>query len=88
MIVNRMINHRVWWGELTLCLAAGVIMSVMLGQDANWDLRNYHLYNPYALLHGRLGVDLLPAGMTSNSIPSSMFPITLCQRDRSPRRHE
>ncbi|MFP5392728.1 MAG: hypothetical protein ACLGI6_14465 [Gammaproteobacteria bacterium] len=40
-------------------LAAGLI-SVALGQDANWDLRNYHRYNPYALLNGRIGVDLAP----------------------------
>lgn len=36
--------------------------SVRLGQDANWDLRNYHYYNAYALLHGRLDVDYAPAG--------------------------
>jgi hypothetical protein len=34
---------------------------VALGQDANWDLRNYHWYNAYALLNGRYGVDFLPS---------------------------
>ena len=33
------------------------------GQDANWDLRNYHFYNAWAFLHGRLGWDLAPAQM-------------------------
>ena len=35
----------------------------MLGQDANWDLRNYHLYNPWAILEGRWGIDHHPAGV-------------------------
>lgn len=25
--------------------------AVLLGQDANWDLKDYHYYNPYAFLH-------------------------------------
>src|SRR5580704_7970439 len=36
-------------------------LAVALGQDANWDLRNYHWYNAYALLNGRYGFDLLPS---------------------------
>jgi hypothetical protein len=43
----------------------GGLLSLLLGQDANWDLRNYHLYNGYAALHGRLGVDLAPAQLQS-----------------------
>jgi uncharacterized membrane protein len=29
------------------------VLSLVLGQDINWDLRNYHWYNPYAFLTGR-----------------------------------
>ena len=29
-------------------------LSVLVGQDNSWDLRNYHYYNPWALLRGRL----------------------------------
>jgi hypothetical protein len=36
-------------------------LAVALGQDANWDLRNYHWYNAYSLLHWRYGFDLLPS---------------------------
>lgn len=32
-------------------------LSVWLGQSTSWDLRNYHWYNPYALLTGRMDVD-------------------------------
>ncbi|MFQ5767967.1 MAG: hypothetical protein ACE5ID_08295, partial [Acidobacteriota bacterium] len=43
--------------ETGLALLAGMIggvaVSLLLGQDVNWDLQNYHLYTPYALLHGR-----------------------------------
>ncbi|MCD7097534.1 hypothetical protein [Stenotrophomonas sp. MMGLT7] len=44
---------------------ACAMASLWLGQDANWDLRNYHLYNAHALLHGRVGIDLAPAQMQS-----------------------
>ncbi len=63
--------------ELAACLAAGAAASVLLGQDANWDLRNYHLYNPYALLGGRIGRDLLPAGMQSTFNPLLDLPYYL-----------
>lgn len=35
---------------LPLCLLAGLI-SIAFGQDASWDLQNYHLYNGFALFH-------------------------------------
>ncbi|MFH1011410.1 MAG: hypothetical protein V1784_09295 [bacterium] len=41
------------------------ILSVSTGRDNNWDLRNYHYYNPYAFLHGRLGFDYAPAQLQS-----------------------
>lgn len=47
----------------------GGVVSLLLGQDANWDLRNYHLYNGYALLHDRMLQDLAPAQMQSYFSP-------------------
>lgn len=47
----------------------GGCLSLWFGQDANWDLRNYHLYNGYAALHGRLALDLAPAQMQSYFSP-------------------
>ena len=41
------------------------LLSIALGQDDNWDLRNYHWYNPYALLNGRLPVDMAPGNWQS-----------------------
>lgn len=37
------------------------LLALYLGQDANWDLRNYHWYNAYAFLNGRYETDLLPS---------------------------
>lgn len=46
------------------------LMSLLLGQDDNWDLRNYHLYNAYALLNGRIGFDLSPGQWQSYFNPT------------------
>ena len=51
-------NHLFW---AVIYFAALGIVSVILGQDVSWDLRNYHFYNPYMLLTGRFKYDVLPA---------------------------
>lgn len=38
---------------------------VLLGKDTSWDFRNYHWYIPYALLNGRMGIDMLVAHQAS-----------------------
>jgi hypothetical protein len=43
-----------------VCVGAG-LLSVMLGPDNYWDLRYYHLYAPWAYLHGRYQYDIGPA---------------------------
>lgn len=53
---------------IAVALAGGMV-SLLVGQDANWDLRNYHLYNGYAWLHDRLGQDLAPAQMQTYFAP-------------------
>ena len=40
-------------------------LSILLRQDNNWDLRNYHLYSAWALLNGRAGMDIAAAGIQS-----------------------
>lgn len=50
------------------------LASVWLGQDANWDLRNYHFYNAYAFLHGRRGFDLAVAHHATFYNPLSDLP--------------
>ncbi len=55
---------------LGLMLAAAAI-SVFMGQDNSWDLRNYHLYNAYAFIVDRSQLDILPAQLQSffNPLP-------------------
>ena len=48
-------------GDPAACVVAAGARSIGLGKDVNWDLRNYHWYNAWALLNGRLGWDLAPA---------------------------
>lgn len=55
-----------WVGAGLALLAAGCgLLALALGQDASWDLRNYHYYNGYALPAGRFGHDLLVAQLPS-----------------------
>ena len=56
---------RLHWLVFVLGAIAYGVWSVLLGQDNNWDLRNYHFYNPFALLNGRLDFDYAPAQIQS-----------------------
>ena len=40
---------------LAACVAGAAGLSLALGQDASWDLQNYHYYNPWAFVHGQRG---------------------------------
>lgn len=63
---------KVWLAGLNTpaaTLSAPIIMpvlfglySIFLGADANWDLYNYHLYSPFALLNDKLSMDLAAGG--------------------------
>lgn len=69
----------------TALIAAGLALAVIglaarLPGDANWDLRNYHLYNPFALLHGKWAVDIAPAGQQSYFMPTLDLPYYLLVR--------
>src|SRR5450830_819690 len=46
------------------------VWSVLLGQDANYDLYNYHLYNAFAFLNNKLAIDFAPAGSQTYFNPS------------------
>lgn len=63
----------IYAAALAAPIACG-LASVWLGQDANWDLRNYHFYNAYAFLHGRRGFDLAVAHHATFYNPLSDLP--------------
>ena len=39
---------------LFVCVVVAGMTSLLRGQDANWDLQNYHYYNPWAWWNGRI----------------------------------
>ena len=49
-------------------------LSLYLGQDAGWDLRNYHFYNAYAFLFHRLDFDMVPAHLATFYNPFLYIP--------------
>jgi len=67
------------------------LISLALGQDANWDLRNYHWYDAYAALGGRMDVDMgaaqtptfynptldVPFFLAANAWPARVFGFLL-----------
>jgi hypothetical protein len=67
------------------------VISLALGQDSNWDLRNYHWYDAYAALTGRLDLDMgaaqtptyynptldIPFYLAANALPARIFGFLL-----------
>lgn len=49
--------------SFAVCVAAGVLLSVLLRHDVFFDLENYHYYNGFAFANDRLGYDVAPAGV-------------------------
>ena len=68
------LRSAVWPAIFALCVLGLGARSVALGQDANWDLKNYHWYNAYALLNGRLGWDVAPAQIQTYYNPIGDLP--------------
>lgn len=58
--------------------------AVFLGQDTSWDTLNYHVYNPYAFLTGRISLDLAPAQLQSYFSPVIDLPVYWLTRHVQP----
>lgn len=66
-----------FWPNILCCLAWIALfaaIAVAYGPDGTWDLRNYHIYGPYALLHGRMGRDIAPAQYETYYLPLLDIP--------------
>ncbi|MGX5666354.1 hypothetical protein ACWKW9_10320 [Rhizobium daejeonense] len=75
---------RIRWSDRDVQMRAAFIVpiffgffSVVLGADTNWDLYNYHVYGPFALLNGKLDIDLAPAGFQGYFNPLLDVPVYL-----------
>lgn len=64
---------RHWRTPLVVALLV-LLALVKQGQDANWDLRNYHLYTPSALLDGRFDGDIAAAQLQTWHNPALDLP--------------
>src|ERR1700733_15955891 len=63
--------------ESTLLVLLACCISLGQGQDRNWDLLNYHLYNAFSLVDGRFARDLYPVGIQSYFSPLLDVPYYL-----------
>ena len=72
---------------LVACVAVSSAVSIALGQDANWDLQNYHFYGPWALLAGRaFGWDIAAAQLQTYFNPLLDLPFyAMVANDWDPR---
>jgi len=53
------------WLMLILPMVVAGCAALQMGQDASWDVRNYHFYSGFALLHKPLHFDFAPAQIQS-----------------------
>ncbi|MEO8506357.1 MAG: hypothetical protein ABI593_01850 [Betaproteobacteria bacterium] len=62
-------------------------MSILKGQDANWDLQNYHFYGPWAWWNGRLAAtDIAAAQLQTYHNPALDLPFyAMVAQDWPPR---
>jgi len=56
-----------------------------LGQDMSWDLRNYHFYNPFAFLTGRMGYDVAVSHVATYYNPLMYIPFYYAVTSLPPR---
>ncbi len=62
---------------LGIALVGGGVLSLVLGLDAGFDHLNYHHYNPWGMLHGRIGHDWAPAQLQTFYNPLIDLPLYL-----------
>lgn len=58
-----------------LFLFGGGLLSIALKFELSWDFANYHYYNPWAFLNGRIGKDIAVAGVNAFYNPLMDLPL-------------
>jgi hypothetical protein len=77
--VTGVLRRPAWWAAAGLCLWL-ILTAAAQHADANYDLRNYHFYGPFALLHGRMGFDIAPAQLQGFYPPTLDLPFYVLSR--------
>ena len=79
MIARRSFESRSFatWTVIAASLLAGAAYAWFAGEDINWDWRNYHEYNAFALINGRYDQDVAPAGIQTFLNPLAYLPAYL-----------
>src|SRR6266576_1149064 len=79
MIARRSFEGRSFgiWAVIAGSLVAGAAYAWFAGEDINWDWRNYHEYNAFALINGRYDWDVAPAGIQTFLNPLAYVPAYL-----------
>ncbi len=62
------------WFPFWVLTVTGCLLSAWLRYENNWDLANYHYYNAWAFLNGRLNYDIVPASVNTFFNPLSELP--------------
>jgi hypothetical protein len=73
-VARKISHHGAIPAAFSVALIIGGVISLLLGQDANWDLKNYHIHNPWALLNNRAGSDIFTAGIQTYFNPLLDLP--------------
>jgi len=77
-------RRNAWLVQALVSLACVVLALAPQGQDANWDLRNYHLYSPLAWLEGRFALDVAAAQLQTWHNPLLDVPMAWLVRAGAP----
>jgi hypothetical protein len=84
--MRQVIERWAWPMVLAACLLGAGAASLALDKDVNWDLKNYHFYNPHAFLNGRMAWDVAPAQVQSYLSPVADLPFyAMVKADLRPR---
>lgn len=73
-----------WKAPAITALVLVLLAMAIQGQDGNWDLRNYHLYTPSALLDGRFSQDIAAAQLQTWHNPMLDVPFAWMVRTGFP----
>ena len=71
-------------GTALFFCATSCLVSLYLGQDNNFDLKNYHIYNAWAVLTDRWSQDIFAAGPQTYFSPLLDIPYYLVARELFP----